>query len=328
MNIKLVKNYNQIRPDRATLFCFPFAGGGASAYNSWVQKMKDKVTVCPIQLPGREERIMEKPYNNMTDMLDELEETIWKCIRGPYAFWGHSMGGKIAYVLIHGGFHNNKCWHDVEQILRKNGKKVTSVLLPGHNETDIERLKDINVTTCVESIINQIGETDEKLTLVFHSMAGIFIYDTYKKIGKEQIESIYCVACCIPAAGETMSDILKGPLHSFASFCAGKIQVVKRFPKILALAIFGNGMNKKQREKLYSSLCGESTNLLFERINECKLETSIKWILPTKDRALNPKQQRVYMNNIGNIKSIIKLTAPHDVMISHPEEVAKILLEN
>lgn len=45
-------------------------------------------------------------------------------------------------------------------------------------------------------------------------------------------------------------------------------------------------------------------------------------------RALNPKQQRVYMNNIGNIKSIIKLTAPHDVMISHPEEVAKILLEN
>lgn len=99
MNIKLVKNYNQIRPDRATLFCFPFAGGGASAYNSWVQKMKDKVTVCPIQLPGREERIMEKPYNNMTDMLDELEETIWKCIRGPYAFWGHSMGGKIAYEL-------------------------------------------------------------------------------------------------------------------------------------------------------------------------------------------------------------------------------------
>ena len=56
MNIKLVKNYNQIRPDRATLFCFPFAGGGASAYNSWVQKMKDKVTVCPIQLPGREEK--------------------------------------------------------------------------------------------------------------------------------------------------------------------------------------------------------------------------------------------------------------------------------
>ena len=117
MNIKLVKNYNQIRPDRATLFCFPFAGGGASAYNSWVQKMKDKVTVCPIQLPGREERIMEKPYNNMTDMLDELEETIWKCIRGPYAFWGHSMGGKIAYEL--------------EKRLEKRGKTAQCFLVSG-----------------------------------------------------------------------------------------------------------------------------------------------------------------------------------------------------
>jgi len=117
MNIKLVKNYNQIRPDRATLFCFPFAGGGASAYNSWVQKMKDKVTVCPIQLPGREERIMEKPYNNMTDMLDELEETIWKCIRGPYAFWGHSMGGKIAYEL--------------ERRMEKRGKTAQCFLVSG-----------------------------------------------------------------------------------------------------------------------------------------------------------------------------------------------------
>lgn len=57
MNIKFVKNFNQICPERPTLFCFPFAGGGASAYNSWIQKMQGKITVCPIQLPGREERI-------------------------------------------------------------------------------------------------------------------------------------------------------------------------------------------------------------------------------------------------------------------------------
>lgn len=182
---------------------------------------------------------------------------------------------------------------------------------------------------CSKSLTQLFRNEIAPLELLFPHGEMTTAVDTYQKtLSSKILNHIYCVACCIPAAGETMSDILKGPLHSFASFCAGKIQVVKRFPKILALAIFGNGMNKKQREKLYSSLCGESTNLLFERINECKLETSIKWILPTKDRALNPKQQRVYMNNIGNIKSIIKLTAPHDVMISHPEEVAKILLEN
>ena len=117
MNIKFVKNFNQICPERPTLFCFPFAGGGASAYNSWIQKMQGKITVCPIQLPGREERIMEKPYSNMVDMLDELEETIWESIKGSYAFWGHSMGGKIAYEL--------------ERRMEKRGKTAQCFLVSG-----------------------------------------------------------------------------------------------------------------------------------------------------------------------------------------------------
>lgn len=99
MDIKLVKNYEKIDEDKTTLFCFPFAGGGASAYNQWIKSMENEVTVCPIQLPGREERIMERPYTNMSDMLVELENTLLGIIRGPYALWGHSMGGKIAYEL-------------------------------------------------------------------------------------------------------------------------------------------------------------------------------------------------------------------------------------
>ena len=41
MNQRLLKNGENINSQNITLFCFPFAGGGASAYNSWVQKMKD-----------------------------------------------------------------------------------------------------------------------------------------------------------------------------------------------------------------------------------------------------------------------------------------------
>lgn len=117
MNQKLLKNGENINQKNVTLFCLPFAGGGASAYTSWINKLKDKITVCPIQLPGREERIMEKPYNNMTDMLDDLEETIWENIRGPYAFWGHSMGGKIAYEL--------------EKRMEKRGKTAQCFLVSG-----------------------------------------------------------------------------------------------------------------------------------------------------------------------------------------------------
>ncbi len=99
MNLKLIKNTENINKEKITLFCLPFAGGGASAYNQWAKKMQGKVTVCPVQLPGREEQIMEKPYIDMSVMLDDLEEAVRKVVYGPYALWGHSMGGKIAYEL-------------------------------------------------------------------------------------------------------------------------------------------------------------------------------------------------------------------------------------
>ena len=99
MNIKMIKNTENISKEKITLFCLPFAGGGASAYNQWAKKMQGKVTVCPVQLPGREEQIMEKPYIDMSVMLDDLEEAVRKVVYGPYALWGHSMGGKIAYCM-------------------------------------------------------------------------------------------------------------------------------------------------------------------------------------------------------------------------------------
>lgn len=99
MDIRLVKNYEKIRPDKITLFCLPFAGGGASAYTQWVNKMQSEIIVCPIQLPGREERIMEKPYVNMKLLLADLVKEMESVIQNRYALWGHSMGGKIAYEL-------------------------------------------------------------------------------------------------------------------------------------------------------------------------------------------------------------------------------------
>lgn len=99
MNQRLLKNGENINSQDITLFCFPFAGGGASTYTSWIKKLKDKITVCPIQLPGREERIMEKPYTDMSELLRDLTDEIVIAIKGKYVLWGHSMGGKIAYEL-------------------------------------------------------------------------------------------------------------------------------------------------------------------------------------------------------------------------------------
>lgn len=54
--------------DKIRIFCFPYAGGGASAYRNWGTYLPDYVGVYPIQIPGRENRITEKALTDMCEL--------------------------------------------------------------------------------------------------------------------------------------------------------------------------------------------------------------------------------------------------------------------
>ena len=51
--------------DKIRIFCFPYAGGGASAYRNWGTYLPNYVGVYPIQIPGRENRITEKALTDI-----------------------------------------------------------------------------------------------------------------------------------------------------------------------------------------------------------------------------------------------------------------------
>jgi medium-chain acyl-[acyl-carrier-protein] hydrolase len=81
------------------LFCFPFAGAGASIYSNWHRYLPKNFEVCPIQLPGREERHSEKPFVDIISMVAELGEILKPYLAQPFAFFGHSMGALISFEL-------------------------------------------------------------------------------------------------------------------------------------------------------------------------------------------------------------------------------------
>jgi medium-chain acyl-[acyl-carrier-protein] hydrolase len=81
------------------LFCFPYAGGGASIYRQWQAQMVDGINVCPVQLPGREDRIEDPLCNNMQRLIEEMAYHLNDFFTVPFALFGHSMGGMIAYEL-------------------------------------------------------------------------------------------------------------------------------------------------------------------------------------------------------------------------------------
>ena len=98
------------------LFCFPYAGGGASIYRTWGQDLPPQVEVCPVQLPGRENRMREKPIAVMEELIDAMLPALQPHMDLPFAFFGYSMGAGISHALA--------------QRLARQGRKLPSILLP------------------------------------------------------------------------------------------------------------------------------------------------------------------------------------------------------
>ncbi|HLJ16206.1 MAG TPA: alpha/beta fold hydrolase [Bryobacteraceae bacterium] len=81
------------------LFCFPYAGGGASLFRHWQQDLSPDIEVRPIQLPGRENRLREAPFSQLTTLVDTLFPIMARYFDRSVALFGHSMGAYIAYEL-------------------------------------------------------------------------------------------------------------------------------------------------------------------------------------------------------------------------------------
>lgn len=84
---------------RLRLFCFPYAGGGASIFRTWPQSLPETVEVCAVQLPGRENRLRETPFTDMPGVVQTLGEVLRPCLTLPFAFFGHSLGAFIGFEL-------------------------------------------------------------------------------------------------------------------------------------------------------------------------------------------------------------------------------------
>ena len=86
---------------RLRLFCFAHAGGAANVFAQWWRKLSSDVEVCPIELPGRWARWREEPLRDLV-LASQLiaEQLVQEFSSKPFVFYGHSLGGLIAYETI------------------------------------------------------------------------------------------------------------------------------------------------------------------------------------------------------------------------------------
>ncbi|MFF3862586.1 thioesterase II family protein [Streptomyces sp. NPDC002209] len=83
----------------ARIFCFPFSGSGASAFSAWPAAIDD-AEICPVQFPGRENRLGHPHYGTYENLAASLVEPLEPLLDRPYAFFAHCAGAIPAYETV------------------------------------------------------------------------------------------------------------------------------------------------------------------------------------------------------------------------------------
>lgn len=94
-----IVTYPSEQPARLRLFCFPYAGGGASVYHSWKTVLAPDIEICAIQYPGHETRLKEELLRRMDALIAALVKEMLPLSDLPFAFFGHSMGALVSFEL-------------------------------------------------------------------------------------------------------------------------------------------------------------------------------------------------------------------------------------
>ena len=94
----------RIQPSRAStssprLFCFPYAGAGASAYGTWNERLSNWCELILVQFPGREDLSDVPPLHSVRTLASLLADNMPSQTERPFVFFGHSLGAAVAFEL-------------------------------------------------------------------------------------------------------------------------------------------------------------------------------------------------------------------------------------
>ena len=92
------------KPDahaRLRLFCFPYAGGGASIYRGWENYLPPGLEVWPAHPPGRGSRFKEPALSSMDSLVAAAAKALEQFLDLPIVLFGHSVGAFASFELVH-----------------------------------------------------------------------------------------------------------------------------------------------------------------------------------------------------------------------------------
>ncbi|WP_426231716.1 alpha/beta fold hydrolase [Pararhizobium sp. DWP3-4] len=214
-------------------------------------------------------------------------------------------------VLVHGAYADGSSWSKVIPLLQKAGLHVTSVQNPLTSFSD-------DVAATKRALDLQDGPT----VLVGHSYAGMVISET----GIDpKVTALVYVAARAPDAGEDYPALTgrfaappasKGLVHS-----GGFAQLSEE----AFVHDFAGDLSHKDAMALYAVQGRISDKLFATKTTQAAWKTKPSWYAVSKnDRTTNPDLERFLAKRMD--ATTVELNSSHVSLISHPREIANLIL--
>lgn len=94
-----LRSRNRLVSPRLRLVCLPYAGGGATVFHHWADAFPSDVEVRVVQLPGRQDRLVEPALQSVAQAVDGIAAALPMLAPAPLVLYGHSYGAILAFEL-------------------------------------------------------------------------------------------------------------------------------------------------------------------------------------------------------------------------------------
>jgi pimeloyl-ACP methyl ester carboxylesterase len=219
-------------------------------------------------------------------------------------------------VLVHGAWADGTGWQAVIPILQRRGYRVVAVQNPLTSlANDVETTK---------RLIDRETGMGRNVVAVAHSYGGAVMSGA--AAGNPGVKALVYIAALAPDAGEQAGAMLQQhPTDVFSAFETDAAGFIYLSPEKYG-PIFAGDLPAQQARVMWASHKPIHSAIFGQSNSAAAWHTVPSWfIVAQEDRVISPDLERFYAKRMSARTTEIK--ASHVVFISHPEEVAKIILE-
>jgi medium-chain acyl-[acyl-carrier-protein] hydrolase len=160
------------------MFCFGHAGSWSAMFQEWQKELSDNIAIIPVILPGKGERIDERPFSRMEPLVKSVSYVIKEYGDKKIILYGNCLGGLEAFEIS-------------RELEFAYGIKVSHVFISAQESPKLvitdEPVHQLGDDEFMEKVKMKNGTPDEvfeneqlKKMLISGLRADFKIYETYK----------------------------------------------------------------------------------------------------------------------------------------------------